>query len=277
MGLTVGRVVFGVGILGMVLSSITLHMVVSAFIICECLGIEPTGWRYRLASLLPVPGVLGTVFWGQMRLYLGVPTSAICGFLLPIAYIGFFILHNRRDYMGEAKPRGARAAAWNLAMLASIAVVTVGAVYYAYVSYIKGGGTYDSPKATVQHLKLMAEDGHKARALACFSGGVQEQIRAIEKAAGSHRVGEVVVASYMSNVIKKLKDVKLEISEARVDGAKATLPIKLDGKDGVIELVNEKKPDGKDVWKVAQLSLGLPPLDWFRKAAEELVPPPGKQ
>jgi len=135
-GPVIGRVAFGLGILGMVLSSITLHMVVSAFVVCEVLGIEPTGWRYRLASLIPIPGVLGTVFWGQIRLWLAVPTSAICGFLLPIAYIAFFILHNSRDYMGDAKPTGLRAVAWNVAMLAAIGVVAAGSLYYIYTKCI---------------------------------------------------------------------------------------------------------------------------------------------
>jgi len=239
MGLTVGRLVFGVGILGMVLSSITLHMVVSAFIVCEMLKIEPTGWRYRLASLIPVPGVLGTVFWGEMRLYLGVPTSAICGFLLPIAYIGFFILHNRRDYMGEAKPRGARAAAWNLSMLACIAVVSVGALYYAYVSYIKGGGAYDTPKATVEHLKLMAEDGHKSRALACFDEKTREKIQVVEKfrrfcELEAEAPPDIKVASYMDALVEKLSTGKLEFGEEKVDGDNALLGVQLNGEQETI-------------------------------------------
>jgi hypothetical protein len=129
-GLAVGRVIFDLGILAMALSTITVHMLVAAFITCEVLRIEPTGWRYRLAALIPIPGVLGTVFWGQMRLWIAVPTSAICGLLLPIAYIGFFILHNRRDYLGDQKPTGLRAALWNVGMLSAILVVGAYGIYY---------------------------------------------------------------------------------------------------------------------------------------------------
>lgn len=271
-GLTIGRVVFGIGILGMVLSSITLHMVVAAFMVCEALKLEPTGWRYRLASLLPIPGVLGTVFWSQMRLYLGVPTSAICGFLLPIAYIGFFILHNRRDYMGDDKPRGIRAAAWNLAMLAAIAIVTTGAVYYAYTNYIKGGaGTYATPQATVRHLKLMAEDGHRSRALACFAAEAQEKIRTIERAARLGKEGEAAIQSYMDNIVKTLASANLESGQAHLDGARAIVPVKLNGVDETIELVNERKPDGKDAWKIARLPLCLGDLDASFKVADEYL------
>ncbi len=286
MGLTVGRLVFGIGILGMVLSSVTLHMVVSAFMVCEALKIEPTGWRYRLASLLPIPGVLGTVYWGEMRLYLGVPTSAICGFLLPIAYIGFFILHNRRAYMGEAKPRGARAAAWNLAMGAAIAIVTTGGVYYAYTNYIKGGaGTYATPTATVEHLKLMAEDGHKARALACFSIANQERIRALEKLAATTRDRSVAVASYMDPLVEKLGAIRFEIVKVEDRGSQATVEVRFSEAPGVtlldnvtlgaILLDNEQTKPGPGIWKVSRIvapGLGLADLSESYPRIEPLLP-----
>jgi len=129
-GREVGRIIFDLGVLSMVLSSITLHMLVAAFIVCEALGIEATGWRYRLASLIPIPGVLGTVFWTKIPLWLGVSTSAICGLLMPIAYIGFFILHNRRDFLGADKPTGLRAAFWNVAMIVAILIISASGVYF---------------------------------------------------------------------------------------------------------------------------------------------------
>ncbi|HPD13399.1 MAG TPA: divalent metal cation transporter [Planctomycetota bacterium] len=121
-GPVVGRLVFDLGVLAMVISSIILHMLVAAFIACEIFGLEPTGWRYRLTSLIPIPGVLGTVV--QFPLWLPVVTSGICFIFLPIAYVAFFVLHNRRDYLGADKPTGARAWAWNIAMLIAIGVVT---------------------------------------------------------------------------------------------------------------------------------------------------------
>jgi len=121
-GPVIGRVVFDIGVLGMCMSSITLHMLVSAFIVCEVLGIEPTGWRYRLAALIPIPGVLGTVIWTAFPFWLPIVIAVFSLMLTPLGYIGFFILHNRRAYMGDAKPTGLRAVAWNLAMLLAIGV-----------------------------------------------------------------------------------------------------------------------------------------------------------
>ena len=129
-GPMIGRVVFDLGVLAMCLSSITLHMLVSAFIACEVLGIEPTGWRYRLAALIPVPGVLGTVIWSAFPFWLPIVAAVFSLMLMPLGYIGFLILHNRRAYLGDAKPTGLRAVAWNVAMVAAIAVVTGSGITY---------------------------------------------------------------------------------------------------------------------------------------------------
>ncbi|NOZ22763.1 MAG: divalent metal cation transporter [Planctomycetes bacterium] len=135
-----GRIVFDLGILGMALSTITLHMLMSAFIVCEIMGWEPTGWRYRIAALIPAPGILGTVLWGKMALWIAVPTSAICGVLLPIAYVAFFILHNRKNFLGDQKPKGMAAALWNVGMLLAIVAASASGLYYLYVkipAYLK--------------------------------------------------------------------------------------------------------------------------------------------
>ena len=40
-------------------------------------------------------------------------TSAICGFLLPVAYIGWLVLNNRPRYLGADMPVGSRAIIFN--------------------------------------------------------------------------------------------------------------------------------------------------------------------
>ncbi len=124
------RLVFGVGIVAMALSSITMHMLVSGFAVCEIFGVEPGSWRYRLACLLPAPGMAGVVLWKYLGPWVAVPTSAICGLMLPIAFVGFFILNNSNAYLGKDKPRGPKAAAWNVAMVVSIAASVASIVYY---------------------------------------------------------------------------------------------------------------------------------------------------
>lgn len=124
------RIVFGLGIVGMALSSITMHMLISGFAVCEMFGVEPGSWRYRLACLLPAPGVAGVVLWKYLGPWVAVPTSAICGLMLPIAFVGFFVLNNSRAYLGDDKPRGPKALAWNLAMVVSIGASVASIVYY---------------------------------------------------------------------------------------------------------------------------------------------------
>jgi len=126
------RIVFGLGILGMTLSTITVHMLTCGFAACEMFGVEPGGWRYRLACLMPAPAVSGVVFWKYMGPWVAVPASAICGLLLPFAYIIFFVLNNSKKYLGPDKPTGTKAIVWNTAMIIAIIVSITSACYYLY-------------------------------------------------------------------------------------------------------------------------------------------------
>jgi len=130
LGVFFSRIVFGLGILGMALSSITMHMIISGFAVCEIFGIEPGSWRYRLACLIPAPAVVGVVLWKYIGSWIAIPTSAICGLMLPIAFIAFFILNNSKRYLGDDKPSGVKALAWNIAMIISICVTVASIVYY---------------------------------------------------------------------------------------------------------------------------------------------------
>ena len=266
MGLAIGRVIFGIGVLGMALSTISVHMLVAGFIVCEVLRIEPTGWRYRLAVLVPIPGVLGTVFWRDIRLWIAVPTSATCGLLLPIAYIGFLILHNRRDYMGDAKPTGLRAAGWNLAMGAAILAVSASGIYYVYVKYLKAEGEYTSPAATYRTLCAMAEGGHKARVFACFDTPSQDKIRDIEKAAAA----PAGTPSFIDALVDRIERGKLEVGNATIEGNKAQLEIKVDGQSETVAFVKEGH-----AWKITRIGMGLRGLDeWLRQTRADAGTPP---
>lgn len=90
----------GAGFLAMALSTITLHMLTCGFILCEIFNSPTEGWWYRLAMLAPAIGVLGVVY-RQIPFWVGVFTSSIAFLLIPVVYIGIFILHNRADYLGE--------------------------------------------------------------------------------------------------------------------------------------------------------------------------------
>lgn len=117
-GPTAGRLVFGIGVLGMALSSITLQMLTCGFVAMELLDLTFGSWRHRLATWLPVPGVLGAVYWSDIAVWVAVPTNIVCGLLLPAAYVGFCLLQRSKAYLGDDRPEGTPGAIWLTAMVA---------------------------------------------------------------------------------------------------------------------------------------------------------------
>jgi Mn2+/Fe2+ NRAMP family transporter len=131
------RVVFGLGIVGMSLSTLTVHMLMSGFAACELLGIEPGGWRYRLACLFPVPGFAGVILWKYMGPWIAIPASAMCGLLLPFAYLIFITLHNKKSYLGSDTPVGMKALLWNSLMILTLLISVASAGYYLYSNLLQ--------------------------------------------------------------------------------------------------------------------------------------------
>jgi len=126
-----GRVAFDLGLLGMLLTTLTLHMVCSGLACSEMFGFEPGSRGYRVATLLPTPGVLGSVLWGSLSVWLVVPTSLIAGAMLPLAYLGFLKLQLSRAYLGADRPRGLSGTLWVAGMVLATAVVVVFLGLYA--------------------------------------------------------------------------------------------------------------------------------------------------
>ena len=135
LGVFVSRIIFGLGVIGMALTSVTVHMLMCGFAACELLGVEPGGWKYKLACLLPIPGVTGVILWKYMGPWIAVPTSAVCGLLLPLAYIIFFILHNSKKYLGPDKHTGLKSVLWNVGMLVALLTSIASACYYIYTNF----------------------------------------------------------------------------------------------------------------------------------------------
>ncbi len=118
-----GRVVFDLGLVGMALSSITLHMLTAGFVAMEWFGVPFGGRGYRLATLIPTPGVLGPLLWGNFAVWLAVPTTIVCGLMLPVAYVGFVRLQCSRRYLGDDRPRGVAGVAWVAGMVVATVVL----------------------------------------------------------------------------------------------------------------------------------------------------------
>lgn len=119
-----GRVLFDLGLLAMLLTTITMHMVSSGLACAEMFGLRIGSAGYRVAVMLPTPGVLGSLFWSQLKLWINVPTSIVAGCLLPLAYVGFLRLQTNAAYLGADRPTGWKGALWLAAMgLATLVLV----------------------------------------------------------------------------------------------------------------------------------------------------------
>lgn len=132
LGSSLGRIILDLGFIGMACGAISTHMVVCGFTGCEMFKLEYTVPRYRRFTLLPAIGILGVAF--PSPLWLPIVASAIALTMLPIAYISFFIMNNKRSYIGDAAGKGFKRVAFNFAMLVAIVFACIGSAIK-----IKGG------------------------------------------------------------------------------------------------------------------------------------------
>ncbi len=123
--------VFGIGVVGMAVSSIIMLMLINGFVICEMQGIESKGWSYRLGCLAPCIGVLGPFIWtgGKAQFWLAVPTSMFAMVLLPIAYFTFYLLMNQKSLLGDNMPHGPKRLAWNILMAVAAGLASFGCIW----------------------------------------------------------------------------------------------------------------------------------------------------
>ncbi len=124
-GLTLGRIVFSIGVLSMCLTTAILEMVIAGFVLSEMFGFELTGWRYRAATMVANIGLLGAFY--SLPFWLPVLTSSLNLLMLPIAYLGFYLLQNRTDYLGEFVNHGTKGYIWNALLLLAVYVAGMGA------------------------------------------------------------------------------------------------------------------------------------------------------
>ncbi|MBL7134290.1 MAG: divalent metal cation transporter [Phycisphaerae bacterium] len=123
--------VFGIGVVGMAISSIIVLMLINGFVICEMVGVESRGLLYRFGALMPAAvGLLGPFIWsGKAQFWLAVPTSVFGMVLIPIAYFTFFLLMNQKSLLGENRPRGMKRLMWNVLMFVAAGLAAMGSFW----------------------------------------------------------------------------------------------------------------------------------------------------
>ena len=128
---TVSQTVFGIGVLGMAISTIIILMLINGFAVTEMMGAEIGGIKHKIGSILPgITGALGFLFlWGDAdaKFWLAVPTSVFGMVLLPIAYITFFLMINNKGLMGTSPPQGNKRIVLNISMGVALVAATIGA------------------------------------------------------------------------------------------------------------------------------------------------------
>jgi Mn2+/Fe2+ NRAMP family transporter len=125
LGKTFGPLVFCCGLIGMTCSAVSTHMVVCGFTLCEMFGLEYTRTRFRLFAMVPAIGFFGVIT--QLPLWFPVAASAVCLTMLPVAYLIFLILNNKRSYIGDAVGKGLGREIFNVLLVAGLVVAILGA------------------------------------------------------------------------------------------------------------------------------------------------------
>jgi len=121
---------FGIGVLGMAVSTIIILMLINGFVVCEMLGLPPEGTPHRIAAAAAgLIGALGPFFWSKSAAYLAVPTSMAGLMLLPIAYWTFFFMMNSKSLMGDNMPQGSAKLRWNILMIIAASAATFGSLW----------------------------------------------------------------------------------------------------------------------------------------------------
>ena len=115
-GPTVGRYIFGIGILGMGISAATMLMIINSLCFCELLNRPAKGWPQFIGGLMTSIALFAMLFWEGALMAVATPTSVFCMTLLPLAYLSFLLLMNQKTVLGSDMPRGFRRVVWNVLM-----------------------------------------------------------------------------------------------------------------------------------------------------------------
>ena len=145
-GKIVSQKIFGIGVLGMALSTIIILMLINGLAFQELFGKEKSPSdtppaKPKLASPYflgcVISGLAGCMFpflWtGDSLAALAVPTSVIGGALLPIAYFTFLLMMNSKKILGDKRPEGTTRIIWNVLMIFATSMATIGS--YTAVSH----------------------------------------------------------------------------------------------------------------------------------------------
>jgi len=141
-GEVIAQKIFGLGVLGMALSTIIILMLMNGLAFQEVFS-KPSEGADTVTSpqkkktlyfigcgLSGLSGIMFPFFWsGDSKAALAIPTSVIGGSLIPIAYFTFLLMMNSKKILGDSRPQGAQRIIWNTLMIAATTIATLGSVW----------------------------------------------------------------------------------------------------------------------------------------------------
>lgn len=130
-GEVIAQKIFGIGVLGMAISTIIILMLINGMAFKELVN-KPDSKQAHFAgcAVSGLAGMSGPFIWkGAAAAALAVPTSVIGGSLIPIAYLTFFLLMNSKKVLGENRPSGRARIIWNTLMVFATSIATFGSVW----------------------------------------------------------------------------------------------------------------------------------------------------
>lgn len=141
-GEIVAQKIFGLGVLGMALSTIIILMLMNGLAFQEIFSkpseesmgvnfLKKKKILYFIGCLLSgISGMLFPYFWtGESKVALAIPTSVIGGSLIPIAYFTFLLMMNSKKILGDSRSKGKQRVIWNTLMVCATTIATLGSVW----------------------------------------------------------------------------------------------------------------------------------------------------
>ena len=133
------NIIFGLGVLAMALSTISMLILISGFALTEAFNAPRGGLVHKLGILTGITGILWPIWWsGKSLAFLAVITSTIGYILLPIAFLAFIIMMNSKKILGDDVPKGSSKIIWNTLMGISFAITGSAAFYTAQTKVLFG-------------------------------------------------------------------------------------------------------------------------------------------
>ena len=128
--------------LAMAISTMLVHMMMNGYAISEAFG-NPRDKKYYLIGAL-IPAILGLcspILWkGSIKTALVIPASVIATIFLPIAYLTFILIINKKSVMGQDIPQ--KRVLVNILMIISTGIAMFASIW-AILGKISSGGSFE--------------------------------------------------------------------------------------------------------------------------------------